>query len=450
MTPETVNPTIDPKKQAEGIPIEGVQVKVIKVGTSGTQIYGGYDSEEYLHEAQGRPWADTIDKIARSDDTAIEAYRALILPLLSANWYYEVTEDSEQARQQKALVEQIMFHDLEKSFKQTLNDILTFIKNGYSLLEKTYKPVLGHPELGDYNSIASLGWRSPRTIERWNIKLGKLQSVTQIAFGDLGKTADIPSEFLVHFCPFREGDNFEGLSIFRGMYGCWLRKNHFLRLLAAGIEKWAIPTPTLEIPAGLENDPAVAAAQAVLEAFVSNSANYITYPQGWKLDFLDANFDPEKLTKAIDAESGRMLASILASFLTLGQNGNSGSRALGGTLGDFFGTSVQFYADHVIEVLERGVTRDIINLNFGKDTPILVELHCDGLKELAEETLSNIVQKLVSSGSIKNDRKLEELLRKKFDLGEIDDATREPTPVQTPQFSEPAGENKNDSGGQET
>jgi hypothetical protein len=415
---------------AEAIPqVNNQPIKTFIIGSPGTKIYSGYIQEDYLSDIQGIQWADKADMMRRSDSIIRMALTAVKLPLLSANWFYSVLDDSEMALKQKVLLEQVIFKDLDKSFIQLLNEILTCLPHGYSLFEKTYKPVLSHPELGPYNSLKSLSWRSQRTIERWNIEDGKLTSVYQQAFGDVSATVDIPAEFLVHFCPEREGDNFEGISLFRPMYGNWLRKNHFLKLLAAGLDKHAIPTPTLEIPEGKENSVEYSNAVAMLEAYTASAANYMTYPQGWKLDVFDADFDADKVRKIIDSENSEIMSCVLASFLLMGQQGNTGNRALGGTLSDFFALSIQYIADHIIEVMDKGVHRDIISLNFGPDVPLLVELKSDGLKDLADEAFSTILGNFMEKGAIKTDRKLEEFLRKKLNLPEIDEDTREETPA---------------------
>lgn len=404
--------------------IHGQPIKVIEVGSSGTEVYGGYISEEYLSELRGTDWADTVDKMRRSDGNVRMALNALKLPLKSSNWFISCKDDSEEAKLQKKLLEKALFEDTGRSFTKLLGEILTCLEFGYSLFEITFRPKLNDPELGHYNTLRSLAYRSQRTIERWNIdKSGNLISVLQLADGDFGKSVNLDARFLLHFSPDQEGDNFEGISILRGMYGSWLRKNHFLKLMAAGIEKYAIPIPVLEVPEGKENSPEYKNAINALKKFTSNQSNYITFPQGWKLDIKTTTFESEKVRNTIEFENKEMVNSILASFLILGQGGASGNRALGDTLSDFFGQTLTYIADHISEQIHEKVFKPLIKMNFG-DRPLLVELRCDGLQEKADKTWAEMISALITGGSVKYDRQLEEYVREKFKLPKIDEDTR--------------------------
>lgn len=407
--------------------VNGEPVKVIETGSAGTEIYGGYISEEYLREMSGRTLADTVDKMRRSDGNVRMALNALKLPLKSSNWYLRTLEDSDEAELQKLLLSKALFEDTGRSFTKLIGEILTMLDFGYSLFELTYKPKFGDPELGDYNTLKSIAYRSQRTIERWNIdKAGNVKSVTQQANGDTGKNVDLDARFLLHFCPDQEGDNFEGMSVLRGMYGSWLRKNHFLKLLAAGIEKYAIPIPVLEIPEGKENSPEYASAIKALKAYTSNQTNYITFPQGWKLDIKVTAFESEKIRATIDFENKEMVNSILASFLLLGQGGASGNRALGDTLSDFFAQTLQYVADHVAEQFAEKVFKPLIKMNFG-DRPLLVELRCDGLDEKADKAWAETLKVLTDSGVVSKDAELETFVREKFKLPEKVEVVTNPT-----------------------
>lgn len=410
-----------PLEQKEVTNVGGVPVKVIEVGSAGTEIYGGYISEEYLGELRGRDWADKVDQMRRSDANVRMAINALKLPLKSSNWYFHCIEEGPEAELQKLLLTKALFEDIDRSFTKLLGEILTCLEFGYSLFEITYKPKLGDKELGNYNTLKSISYRSQRTIERWNIdQSGKVHTVTQLADGDTGRSVNLDARFLLHFCPEQEGDNFEGMSILRGMYGSWLRKNHFLKLMAAGIEKYAIPIPILEIPEGKESSPEYANAIKALQKYTSNQSNYITFPQGWKLEIKSTTFEAEKIRNTIEFENREMVNSVLASFLILGQGGASGNRALGDTLSDFFAQTLRYIADHISEQLEKGVMKPLIQMNFG-DRPLLVELRCDGLDEKADKVWADTLKVLTDSGVVNKDVKLEEFVRQKFKLPEIEE-----------------------------
>lgn len=426
---------------------QGQPIKVFEEGNSGTEIYSGYIHEEYLKELTGKQWADTVDKMFRSDPNVKMITNALVLPLKSTPWVFakKKTVGPEQealAEAQKQLMERIFFEDLAKngkSFTRLVGEIFSCVRHGFSLFELTYKPVLDDPKFGSYNSLKSMAWRSQRTIEKWIIDpSGALKFVQQISYGDLGKrtTNNLDARFLVHFAPEMEGSNYEGISLYRAMYGNWLRKNHFLKLLAAGIEKYAIPLPTMEVPENKENTAEYRSAQKNLKSYTSNQKNYLMYPQGWNIDIKEINFDAAKVRETINFENQEMVNSALLNFLLLGQQGNAGNRSLGGTLSDFFGQSVQYLADHVSEVMEARVMKNLIALNFGADAPCLVELKADALKDAADKAWADTISIFIKDGVVKPDRSLEENIREKYRYPAIDEATRDQyKPAEKPAFA---------------
>ncbi len=394
--------------------IQGVEVKVIEIGSTGTEIYAGYLAEEYLQELTGKDWADKVDMMRRSDANVRMVLNAIKLPLKSSPWTISVKEKSEEAELQKKLFEKILFEDLNKSFTQLIGEILTCLDFGYSIFDITYA-VKNNEDLGSYNGLKSIAYRSQRTIDRWNLDdAADLKTVTQIAYGDEGGTFELDARFLLYFSPEREGDNFEGISILRACYGPWFRKNEFLKKLAIGIEKFAVPTAVLTVPEGTEGKPEMAAAKKALQCYTSGSTNYLILPKGFELTFNNVSVDVEKIRSAINAENQEMVNSILASFLLLGQNG-AGSLALSGTLSDFFTQTVQYIADHISEQFERKIFKPIVQMNFGHNK-VLVELKCDGLEHRATDTWSTMVNGFISSGAIKTDDDLEKTLREKLKL----------------------------------
>ena len=413
-------------------------IKTIEVGTAGTEIYGGYISEDYLHELQGKQWQDTIDRMFRSDTNVKMVVSALVLPLKSSNWRFAEIDDSPEAEMQKKILEKAFFEDTDKSFTMLLGEILSMVRCGYSLFDITHQ-VKNDKELGTYNTLKSISFRSQRTIERWNIEhSGKLITVTQMSNGDEGENVNMDATYLLHFAPEQEGDNYEGIGVLRAIYGPWLRKDKFLKLLAAGIEKYAIPTPVLTVPPGKEGSPEYKSAEKMLKCYGSGQANYIILPDGWKLEFNNVTFDSEKIRAAINAENQEMVNSILASFLLLGQNG-AGSLALSSELSDFFKQTITYLADHITEVLTKRIMKPLIQMNLG-DVPLLVELRCDGLEEKADGAWATTLKTLKDAGLIKSENEVLKYVAEKLKLpvsdAYYDEKPQEVAPIQEPKATE--------------
>lgn len=412
--------------------IGGTPVKVVEVGSTGTDISSGYLFEEYLQDLQGRQAADIFDKMRRSDPKVKMILSAMKNPIKGAAW--EINEKGDETREgeiQKAFIEHILFNDLGKTWKSFLHEALSCIDFGYSLFEITYSAVLNHEVFGSYNGIKSLAFRSQRTIEKWNINRGgKLESVEQEAFGDHQKNVTMPAKYLLHFALEKEGDNFEGISILRPAYGPWLRKNTFLKLIAAGIEKYAIPIPILTIPEGKQGSQEYKDAKEAMRKYVSHQCNYLTVPHGWELKLNNNPFDASKIRDVINDENVEIVNAALANFLELGQSG-SGSYALSFDLSDFFLGGLEYVAEQIAETINLVLIPNLISLNFPGQKP-MVELNASGISDRAGEELSKVILNLVNAGAIKPDDRLEDNLRKRYNLPEADESTtREPEETPT-------------------
>lgn len=391
-------------------------IKREPIGSSGTKVYGGYFDEEYLKELTGVDAATKYDRMRRSDPQVRMCLSAVKNPIKSATWDIEAGSDDPKDVQIKEFVEHVLFCDLDKPFQVFLNEALTFIDFGYSIFEKTHKTVLAHPKFGDYIGYRSLGFRSQKTIQWWDLDAdtGKIKSIHQNSYGDLQKIVDIPGEYLIVFTLDKEGDNYEGVSALRPCYGPWLRKQVYLKLNAIGIEKNAVPTPVGRVPVGQESSHQFDNFVSALEIWTSHQANYVTLPVGWDVEFVKNDFDPTKVESSIDAEDKRMVKSFLANFLELGMSGGGGSYALGNDQSDFFLGGIEHIAQQICDGMSNAI-EEIVKLNYGPQENY-PRLCVSGISDKAGKELSEIMKNLVDSKVITPDDLLEETIRKRYGL----------------------------------
>lgn len=409
---------IPAEKITTQIPESKPKIQTAAFGASGTEIYSGYIHEEYLQDLTGSQRATEFDRMRRSDAIVKMLLSAMKLPIKGANWYFKpIDENSEEAKLQKKFFDYVFFEDFGQSFTKWIGEVLSCIDQGYSLFEIIHK-VNVDSKIGPHIGFKKVAFRSQKTIERWNVdEFGDLISVDQQASGDNSKTGlmTMKGEFLVHFCPEQEGDDFEGLAVLRSCYGAYKRKNLFLKLIAAGVEKYAFKTPMATVPAGHEESSEKAALEMVLKKYVSNQSNYIIKPEGWTIEMVGDQFDSEEVRKNVTEENMEMVNSVLAAFLLLGQGGSGGSRALSQDLSTFFGASIQFIADHIGEVITTRLVKTLLKLNF-PDQDLMVELCCDSLKDDADQTFANILKTLKDGSILTPDNDLEKFVREKYKL----------------------------------
>lgn len=388
------------------------------IGSSGTRSYSGYAREDYLHTLYGRRRADVFDEMRRSDSQTVMILSAVKNVIKSATWEMQAFDDSPEAEADKELIEHILMKDMDDTFAQFLSEALTMIDFGHSVFEVTHKVVKNNPKFGSYTGLASLGFRSQRTIERWNLdkQTGKLQSVTQLAYGDLERYTDIPADFLLVFSINKEGSNYEGISMLRSCYGPWIRKNMYLKLNAIGIEKFAVPTPLVEVPSGKQDSPEYDFLTRALESYTSHEANYLTFPEGWKITLNNSPYDPEKVEVSIGNEDKRMTKAFLANFMELGQHSSgSGSRAVSADQSSFFLLGLEHIAKIICEGINQKLIPALVQINRGprEGYPTLNALD---ISDRANKELADIITELSGGNWLTPSDTDEDHLRKRYRL----------------------------------
>lgn len=417
-------------------------VHVQEVGTTGTKLYGGYSSEEYLMTLRGRQRADVYDQMRRSDPQLKMCYSAVANPIKSATWSIEPADDTPEAKADAEFAEHVLFKSMDRPFKKFVGECLSMVPHGFSLFEIVDKVVTDDPKFGTFVGIKKLAFRSQRTIERWNKnkETGDLETVSQYAYGDGMKVIDIPAKFLLLFNIEQEGDNYEGVSMFRPCYGCWFRKDSYLKQNAIGIERFATPTPVADVPAGKENTPEFALLISALQNYVSHQNSYLLKPAGWDLDLKTNTYDPSKVEASIDGEDKRMVKAFLANFLELGMSG-TGAYALSNDLSDFFLGGLVHLADEICGPINARLIPRIIEINRGKRSAYPT-LKASGIDDKAGKELAEVVQILTGAKVIVPDDNLEKNMRDRYRLpkasaeGQRQIAAPAPVPGVAPTLSE--------------
>ena len=401
--------------------ITPMAVKRKELGSTGTRSDAGYPAEEYLYKLRGTKRADIFDEIRRSDAQIVMCLSAVKNPIKSATWEIEAgcaegEQPTPEAEEDAKLIRHILMDDSDKPFSKFLSEALTFIDFGHAVFEITHKVVIDHPRFKSYNGIASLGWRSPRTIEKWNLNpdTGRLASITQMADGDLQKSVDIPDQFLITMSLNQEGSNYEGISMIRPCYGPWLRKDLYLKLNAIGIEKFAVGTPMAEVPDNKEKTKEFANLIEALTAYTSHESNYLIYPTGWKITLNNNSYDPSKVEESIDKEDKRMAKAFLANFLELGMSGG-GAYALSNDLSDFMLAGLDHIANEIAAPINQDLIPSLIKMNRGP-REFYPKLKHSGISDKAGSELASMLKSLAESKFITPEDADEDHLRRRIGL----------------------------------
>jgi hypothetical protein len=412
---------------------EDVPEHFVNDGSTGTELFSGYFQEEYLNTFQSMPEGiETYDKMRRSDYQVQMLLSAVKNPIIAANWGVEAVDNSDEEVEIADFVKYCIFDNMgytdgskNKSWREFLTEALTAIDFGYSLFEPVYKVVMNDPIWGNYIGIRDIGYRSQKTIYEWNLnKNGSIKTVRQLAQGDLAVDEQIPGANLMPITFKKEGDNYEGISMLRPIYGNWLRKNFYFKVQAMGIERAATGILTGTVPASAANDAdQMTKFKNILRCYTSHQSTYILKPEGFEIDITKIDFDADDVEKAIDSEDRRMSKSFLAGFLELGMGGQSGVN-LGKDLSTIFLNGIEIYSETIADAVEKTIVKKLVDAKFGKRQKYpqikATDINNKGGKERAE-----VAVMLKNAGIISESEQLEDSMNRDFDFPVISPEQKE-------------------------
>jgi hypothetical protein len=398
-------------------------------GNSGTQIFGGYFSEEYLATLRGKTAAKKWDEMRRSESQISMLMNAIMNPIKAANWEVEPHDSGNADSVKQAALCSMAIKDMI-DFNTFKHEALTVIPFGFSLFEVVDSVVFNHPIFGTFNGLKSLSFRSQKTIENWILepKTGRLIGVNQFTYSDLGGSQFLPGEFLLVFTHAKEGDNYEGISALRPMLGAYSRKELYLKLAAIGVEKYAVGTPVGTVPKGKERTTEYTEFKKTLQNYTSHECAYITLPEGWKVEIMRGEFDASKIKELLTFENTEFANAVVGNFLALGMNGGGGAYALGANLGEFFTTGIQSYADLVCDGINRSLFPRLIRLNYGEQAGY-PKLKVSGISDKAGKELAETIKFLTDARALDPDKPFKETIRKLYKFPKPDPTTATALPV---------------------
>jgi hypothetical protein len=429
MAQDNVQITTKPndKNQDSGQFESGVKMQIKPMGASGTEVFAGYFTEEYLQKLRGRAGAKIYDEMRRSEAQIAMLMNAIMNPIKAGSWELEEASDVEGADLHKELVEFCLKEMID--WETFIHEALTFLIYGFSMFEVVHNVVFEHEKFGTFNGLKALAFRSQKTIHRWNVdrSTGSLASVEQYTFGDIqpqgeGTLSKMDANYLLVFSLQKEGDNYEGISALRPMYGPYFRKNLYLKIVAIGIEKSAIGVPIGTIPKGKTTAEELANFKEMLSNFTAHESAYLLKPEGWLVEVVQNTFDPSKVKEMLVFENTEMVNSLVANFLALGTNGGGGAFALASDLSDFFLSGIQNYANIITGIINRSLIPDLIKLNYGPQKAY-PKLKSAGISDKAGKELAEVIGLMLDKKAIKPDMKLDEFIRKIYALPKADPET---------------------------
>lgn len=427
-----------------------------QVGVAGLKVSNGNVAEEFL-PALRFPKQNMIYKEMQYNDPIVGGMLfAIEMIIRKVSWNLEPASDSVRAKEVAAFVEECR-HDMEKSWAETINDILSFLPYGFCVTEKLFKRRVGHKEKDlRYKSKYSdnlWGWRkfpmrSQDTIYRWAFteddKGGyapPMQGDTSDLVGCVqrdpnnGNLIFIPRDKFLLFRTNSRKDNPEGISILRQAYRPWYFKKTIEEIEAIGVERNMKGIPIIGIPPAYLSESATPDQKRVVETMKdigtsirANEQACVVMPNAYDergnplftLDLLGSKqtsgtlFDTDKI---IARYSTSIAQTVLADFIMMG-NQSVGSYALSNNKVKMFHSAISAWLDNIADVFNKDAIPQLVELN-GWDVLDAPSLKYGTIDNHSIEELTNFLAKLTDSGFLDPTPELRDWAMSKVDAPKV-------------------------------
>lgn len=268
--------------------------------------------------------------------------------------------------------------------------------------------------------LASLAPRMPTSIAEINTaRTGELESIRQ-HYTDTGRGRPelIGADKLVWYTNEQEGGSHAGVSLLRSAYRDYLLKNKTLRDHVDMLERNGMGVPVVEAPE-MANAAEIAQCEDIASRYRSGITSGVGLPHGAKITFPGPNRGglPDALP-TIRYFDESIAQSVLAMFLKLGTT-QTGSRALGDSMVDFFSLALQAVAKNLAHTATGQIVERLVDLNYGEAEPAprIVFSFAKSSEDLGADGL----KALLDAGAITPDPTLETYLRDYYRLPGRDD-----------------------------
>ena len=386
-----------------------------ELGAGGPSMLAGtiVDDEEHNKKLRGLDGVKIFDKMRRSDAQVAAVMGALTLPILSAERVIDRPEDDEAAAEQITdehldFARDNLFRRID--FSEVLRHALSAFWAGYSWFEKVYAAQDGRLVL---DRLAS---RLAMTLWKWETdERGDLTGITQ-RVRRAGKQLEvtIPRNKVALFAVGKESGDFGGISILRPAYKSYAIKDALYKLEAIRFERYAVGVPVITLPDEYTDDM-LTMAKDIAKNWRGAEQSFAILVGSMKLELAQLSGSQSlDIQPAIRHHNEEIAKSVLAQFINLGTS-ETGSRALGESMMEFFYDAIEGHAKSFAAQFNREVLWPTMDLNFPGE--IRPELR---FEDLGSASLGQLATGLASLRDFVNwDGDTENYIRRRFGLPQL-------------------------------
>ena len=349
-------------------------------GAVGTANFAGFirDLGEYNPILEGRSGFLVYEKMRRSDADVRAALLACKLPIRAADYQIvpglkENEPGFDLAKQIADEVRENLLGGLEsptstgcwvtQNFETVKENALLCLDFGCAAHED-----LWHID-GDKVRLRKLAPRLPYTFYRYHVDDDGESLLYLEQYGYRGNNfvnVLVPAEKLAYFVNDMEGAYFYGRSVLRAAYQHWYMKSQIYRIDAISIERNGLGVPTIKQGPSVSAEDRKAAENWV-KMLAAHESTGLSLPSGWEFVLTGVSGRVRDPQASIQHHSEMILRSVLANFLSLGTT-QTGSRALGGSMRDFFYLSLEAVSHKIDETITNTSIRRLVDYNYGVES----------------------------------------------------------------------------------
>lgn len=420
-----------------------------ELGYSGLMIDNGVVRENILTDLTF-PNAINTYKEMGYDSSVASAITTIEDFIYGVDWSVEEPEGLDP-KYPKGFIQQCM-DDLDRDWKEVVQDALSIVQYGFCVQEKVYKRRKGdtgkHPSKHNDNLLgwAKLPVRSQDTISKWiysedgrELKgvqqdLSLVSSNAHQRFINRAKTKNnIPrAKFMLQrYRPLRDNPN--GNSPLNSAYISWKYKTKIEEFEAIGVSRDMGGMLIIELPPEYLSEDASEDKKAVadyckklIRNYQANQSAGIVFPRyidpeskqnlfSLKLQGVEGGGKQYDTQAIISRYEKKILMTFLADVLGLGHD-QVGSYALSSDKTNLLAIKIATFLAHITKVFNEDLIKQTFVLN-GWDTSVLPKIVHSDLEKQSLDDLGKYIQRIASVGAIEKDKALHHFLRDQLPLG---------------------------------
>lgn len=364
----------------------------------------------------------TYKKMMRSDVSVRSSMRAGKATVLGAEFYIDAYDESEEAQIAREFADFNIFHAQSLPWTKTLEGILRFFENGFSVFEPVFelrewapKKTAPTANLKQYTMLKKLAERPASTIGKIEYDdNGGVKTITQNALdaNNNNKEVVIPIEKLMIFT-FEGDGNIEGESILRSCYRNWYYKDKLYTIDAIQKERHGIGVPDIMIQPGA-SPKETALANELGANLRTNERSYIVRTPMMEVGFAELSGNLVNALESAEHHDNQIMKNILVQFINMGISGGGG-RATGATAFDMFMKAMRYVAACICDYFNLYLVPQLHSYNFL--TTKIPQMKVRNIGEIKDfQMWSAGIRNLMTSNGITPDMDTEQFLRQVADM----------------------------------